>query len=161
LEHPAFAQKLNDSDKKNKRHLIRYLEVLSGDLSYQAKTKESSYDFLILGFDLPKDILHPRIMKRLNDRLDNKDMVGEVRSLHKSGVSWKRLESFGLEYRYLAFYLQNKMSYDEMKEKLFTAICQFSKRQKSWYRRWEKQGRKINWINDFSEAEKLIKKFIK
>lgn len=160
LEHPAFAEKLHESDQKNKRHLIRYIEVLSGDLSYQAKTKDSVYDFLLLGLNLEKEVLHSRILKRIIDRLDNEDMVGEIKRLHQKGVSWKRLEGFGLEYRYISFYLQGKMSYDEMVQKLFIAICQFSKRQKSWYRRWEKQEKKIYWIKDLSEAETLIKKFI-
>jgi len=157
---PAFAQKLNNSDINNKRHLIRYLEVLSGDLSYQAKTRESLYDFLLLGLDIPKEILYPRILKRLEDRLANGVLVDEVKRLHRDGVSWTRLESFGLEYRYVAFYLQDKMEYEEMATKLFTAICQFAKRQKTWYRRWEKQGKKIHWVQDLAEAEGLIKQFI-
>jgi tRNA dimethylallyltransferase len=53
------------------------------------------------------------------------------------------------------------MEYEEMVEKLFTAICQFSKRQRSWYRRWEKQGRRIHWIKNLIEAKKLVKEFIK
>jgi tRNA dimethylallyltransferase len=160
LKNKAFAVKLNNSDKNNKRHLIRYLEVLSGDLSYQAKTKETLYDFLILGLDIPKEILYPRILKRLHDRLEQQDMLGEIKLLHQAGVSWERLEGFGLEYRYLSFYLQDKMTYEEMTEKLFTAICQFAKRQKTWYRRWAKQGKKIHWIKDLSEAQKLIKDFL-
>jgi len=160
LKNKLFAEKLNNSDKNNKRHLIRYLEVLSGDLSYQARTKEAPYDFLILGLDTPKEILCPRILKRLQDRLERQDMSGEVKRLHREGVSWKRLESFGLEYRYLSFYLQNKITYDVMAEKLFTAICQFAKRQKTWYRRWAKQGKKIHWIKDLDEAQRLIKDFL-
>lgn len=160
LEHSAFAQKLNNSDQNNKRHLIRYLEVLSGDLSYQAKTKESDYDFLLLGLDIPKEKLYPRILQRLLDRLKDGALVDEVSRLHAEGVSWKRLEGFGLEYRFVALYLQDKMEYQEMVDKLFTAICQFSKRQKTWYRRWEKQGKKIRWVKDLKEAESLVKKFI-
>jgi len=160
LKNKAFAEKLNNSDKNNKRHLIRYLEVLSGDLSYQAKTKEALYDFLILGLDIPKEILCPRILKRLQDRLEQQDMLGEVKRLHREGVSWERLEGFGLEYRYLSFYLQDKITYEEMTEKLFIAICQFAKRQKTWYRRWAKQGKKIHWIKDLKEAQRLIKDFL-
>lgn len=160
-KHQAFAKKLNNSDRNNKRHLIRYLEVLDGDLSYQAKTAEPLYDFLLLGIDLPKDILRARIRKRLEERLADGVMVDEIKRLHQEGVSWKRLEGFGLEYRYISFYLQGKMEYEEMVEKLFTAICQFSKRQKSWYRRWEKQGKKIHWIKDLEEASGLVEEFIK
>lgn len=160
-EHRAFALKLNHSDQNNKRHLIRYLEVLSGDLSYQAKTKEPLYDFLILGTNIEKEVLHARILQRLQDRLEKQDMIEEIKQLHREGVSWKRLEGFGLEYRYISFYLQDKINYDEMVEKLFRAICQFSKRQKSWYRRWEKQGKKIHWLKDPDEAKKLVAEFIK
>ena len=88
-------------------------------------------------------------------------MVKEVENLHeKRGVSWKRLENFGLEYKFVSKYLQGKLEYDEMVEKLNIAIRQFAKRQMSWFRRWEKQGRKIYWVKDKKQANNLVKKFL-
>ena len=57
----------------------------------------------------------------------------------------EKLEDFGLEYKFISQYLQDKLEYDEMVEKLNIAIRQFAKRQMTWFRRWEKQGKKIDW----------------
>ncbi len=152
---PDFAQKLNNSDKNNPRRLVRYLEILA--LDGRAASKEASpYEFLLLGLDWPDDVLRQRINKRIIDRLDNEDMVGEVERLHAEGVSWKRLTSFGLEYKFITYYLVEKFEYDEMVQKLGEASYRFAKRQKTWFRRWEKQGRKINWVESLPEAEVKI-----
>ena len=86
-------------------------------------------------------------------------MIGEVDRLHNRGLSWKKLEEFGLEYKFIALYLQGKLPYDEMVVKLNLAIYQFAKRQLTWFKRWEKQGAKINWLKDNKQIEKLVKKF--
>jgi len=99
-------------------------------------------------------------MKRIIDRLDNEDMVGEVERLIDEGVSPARLNSFGLEYRHIAWYLEDKLDYDEMIEKLGLATYRFAKRQKTWFKRWEKQGREINWVNNIDEAKKILNKWL-
>lgn len=160
-----FALNLNNSEKNNKRRLIRYIEILSNqNLEKPAEkilTKSGNdYEFLILGLAPEKEILHQRIYKRLIDRLENQDMMGEVGRLHNDGVSWRRLESFGLEYKFLAMHLQGKIDYNEMLEKLFIATRQFAKKQMSWFRRWEKQGAKICWVDGKVEAGRLVKEFV-
>ena len=97
----------------------------------------------------------------MDERLEKEDMVGEVGRLHSEGVSWKRLIGFGLEYKYISLYLTKKLDYDEMLDKLFIAISQFSKKQMTWFRRWEKQGAKIHWVDNKKEADKLIRDFLK
>lgn len=142
--------------------MIRYIEIFSHpQVSPKAEETLSKnggeHEFILLGLEWPKEILHERIYKRIIDRLENQDMIGEVSRLHDSGVTWKRLESFGLEYKFIALYLQEKIDYDQMVEQLFTATRQFAKRQMSWFRRWEKQGAKIHWLKDKREAEQVLK----
>jgi len=157
-----FADKLNNSDKNNKRRLIRYIEICQGGIANPIGFPISeNRHFLLLGLTWPREILKERIYKRLIERLEKENMVGEIKKLHKEGVSWKRLESFGLEYKYISLYLQGKLSYEEMMEKLNIAIRQFAKRQMTWFRRWEKQGKKINWIKDGKETGQLVKQFLK
>ena len=158
-----FADKLNNSDKNNKRRLIRYIEICQGGIANPIGFPISeNRHFLLLGLTWPREILKERIYKRLIDRLEKEDMIGEVKNLHQErGVAWKRLESFGLEYKFISKYLQGKFKYDEMVEKLNIASRQFSKKQMSWFKRWEKQGRKINWVKNEKEAEKLVEKFLK
>ncbi len=152
-----FAKNLNNSDKNNKRRLIRYIEIIEDGETVSKKDKDL-YNFLIIGLKPEKELLKEKIIKRLKERLEKENMLEEVKRLKREGVSWKRLKSFGLEYKYVSQYLLKEISYEEMEEKLASAICQFAKRQNSWFKRWQKQGRKIHWIKDIKEAEKLINK---
>jgi len=157
-----FFSNINNSDLNNKRRLARYLEVLLSEKSFNPKKGNKKYNFLILGLNPERELIKTKIYKRLLDRINNEDMIGEVKRLHKSGVSFERLESFGLEYRFISLFLQNKISEQQLIDRLFTAICQFSKRQMSWFRRWEKNGAQIIWINnDLDEASKNVKDFLK
>lgn len=159
-----FALKLNNSERNNKRRMIRYVEIISATkkgVEHPIGCSTPNRDYLILGLNWPREILCDRIYKRLIERLEKENMVGEVKRLHREGISWKRLESFGLEYKFVSQYLQKKLTYEEMVEKLNIAIRQFAKRQMSWFRRWERQGKKICWIKDFKEADKITKKFLK
>lgn len=145
---PKFFQKIKEADQKNKRRLIRYLEILQTnkvtheDIYHISKPR---YEALVLGLEYSLPVLRQRIKKRLDSRF-KEGMVEEVEHLHNNGLSWERLESFGLEYKYISLYLQNKLSKEEMKKKLEIGSGQFAKRQLTWFRRWEKQGREILWL---------------
>ncbi len=158
--HLEFAKRINNSDKNNKRRLIRYLEIFAGDKKINKKTEHPNFDFIVLGKKISQQKLKDNIYKRLISRLEKEGMVNEIEKLHKDGLSWERLDSFGLEYRYISAYLRKKITYQEMVDKLFIEIRRFSKKQKSWFRRWEKQGRKIIWIKEVKEAERIISNFI-
>lgn len=156
---PKFFANLNNSEVNNKRRLARFLEVLLSENNFSPKKGESRYDFLIFGLSPEREVIKEKIYKRLAKRLEEEDMIGEVERLKKSGVSYKRLESFGLEYRYIAYYLQKKITYQQLVDKLFIAICQFSKKQMSWFRRMEKQGTEILWVEGIEDVKtiKIIK----
>lgn len=157
---PEFARRLNNSDKNNPRRLIRYLEIIERGETVKHQVADSPYDFLILGLTWPDADLRCRIEFRFLERLEKEGLVTEVKELHEAGVSWDRLKSFGLEYRFVSQYLLGELNYQEMVFKLTTAIYRFAKRQKTWFRRWEKQGRKIHWIDGEKEASRLIKKYL-
>ena len=168
-EKPDFAHKLNNSDKNNPRRLLRYLEIIEQEKKHKTEEKiepkknvnKSPYDFLILGLDRDDEEIRNLIIKRIKDRLENEGMVGEVERLYSEGVDWVKLNSFGLEYRFISYFLQEKMNFEEMTEKLGIASYRFAKRQKTWFRRWEKQGREINWLSNLSEAENKIINWLK
>ncbi|MDD3711542.1 MAG: tRNA (adenosine(37)-N6)-dimethylallyltransferase MiaA [Patescibacteria group bacterium] len=153
---PKFFKGLNNSERNNKRRLARFLEVLLSENDFSPKKGEPRYDFLIFGLSPDREVLRERIYKRLIKRLEEEDMIGEVERLKKSGVSYKRLESFGLEYRFIAYYLQKKITYQQLIDKLFIAICQFSKKQMSWFRRSQKQGMDIVWVEGVEEVKNSL-----
>lgn len=152
-----FAQNLNNSDRNNSRRLARYLELADEGRLGEVGKRPAKFDFLLLGTKRPEEELKMRIKQRLIDRLEKQGLVEEVKTLHNKGVSWKRLISFGLEYKHVSWFLMGKMDYDTMVAKLETEICQFAKRQKTWFKRWEGQGAQINWVDGENEAKQLIK----
>ncbi|MFA6306334.1 MAG: tRNA (adenosine(37)-N6)-dimethylallyltransferase MiaA [Patescibacteria group bacterium] len=157
---PKMAAKINDSDSKNKRRLIRYLEILLSDKNFKSGKAEEKYEFLIIGPACSREALKKRIYKRLIYRLEKEKMVDEVKRLRGRGLSFKKLEAFGLEYKFIALYLQGELRYDETAEKLNIAINQFAGRQLSWFRRWQRQGRKINWVKNTGQAVKVVSGFL-
>ncbi len=157
---PEFAQNLNNSERHNKRRLIRYLELaLDGEKEINKKN-EPLYNFLLLGLTWPDEILRERITFRLLERLEKEGLVAEVKRLNQAGLSWQRLQSFGLEYKFVSQHLLGEISYQEMVDKLSIAIYRFAKRQKTWFKRWEKQGANIKWLSEQEEAEKEIRKHL-
>ncbi len=147
-------------DSKNKRRLVRAIEIAKA-LGKIPPTSTSyvdvKYQVLWLGINPPKKNLEKRIKNRLLKRLGT-GMVKEVEKLHKNSVSWKRLDSFGLEYRYVSRYLRGLLSKEEMINQLNTAINQYAKRQMTWFKKYAPETK---WIKSKSEALRLARNFLK
>ncbi len=109
---------------------------------------------LVIGIRCDRNELRRKITLRLQNRLES-GMIDEVQRLHDRGIAWKRLESFGLEYRYISLYLQQKITREEMFQTLNTRIHQFAKRQETWFRRMERCGVRIHWIEGADEDAAL------
>jgi tRNA dimethylallyltransferase len=149
-------ERASSIDPRNKRRIIRALEIIKAIGKVPKLKSEPKYDALYIGIYKEPEILRRKILKRIKDRIKI-GMIEEVKRLHEEEkISWKRLESFGLEYRYISFYLQGKLSYEEMLNKLGTAIFQYSKYQMRWF----SKNKKIHWIKNYKEAEYLVKNFI-
>jgi len=153
---PRRAQNI---DKENRRRLIRALEInikTSKPVPPLSKNPPN-FDILEIGIKREKEELKERIKERLEKRFE-KGMMEEVKELHKEGVSYKRLEELGLEYKYIAKYLQGKLEKGEMKEKLRKEIEHFAKRQITWF----KKDDRIHWLKEKREQQSaaLIKNFL-
>lgn len=101
---------------------------------------------VIIGLMGDRDGIRSRITDRLRQRLDE-GMIEEVDSLIKNGASTRQLLKYGLEYKFVTMYLLGQISKEEMFTKLNTAIHQFSKRQMTWFRKMERDGFVIHWID--------------
>jgi len=109
----------------------------------------------IFGIKGDRDEVRRRITTRLKERLEN-GMVDEVQGLIDEGVSTEQLYKYGLEYRYVMLYLTQHLDYNTMFQKLNTAIHQFSKRQMTWFRKMERAGFEIHWLDlAWCEEEKM------
>lgn len=138
----------NRTDLEDRDRLIRAIELAEYRRGKPEPVQEDNpFKPLIFGVRFDRTELRERIRIRLLQRLDS-GLVEEVAFLHESGITWERLESLGLEYRFTAEYLQGKTdSKDQYVEKLYTAICQFAKRQDTWFRGMERKGVSIHWLD--------------
>ncbi len=124
-------------DQKNKVRLMRAIEIAEALGSVPETVTNPQHDVEWHYLDLDDNVLKKRIHDRLMKRLDN-GMIEEVETLHKEGVSWERLEALGLEYRYLALYLQDKFTKEDMLTQLEFAIWHYAKRQRTWFKKYAK-----------------------
>jgi tRNA dimethylallyltransferase len=148
---PSRANKMNASERNNPVRIIRALEVARSKPAKRAPVHID--EALWIGIQPDKKTLRKKIHDRLHARM-NMGMVAEAKRLHANGLSWKRMESLGLEYRYLAFYLQNKISKAEMLKELEVKIWQYAKRQMTYWRR----NKDIRWFESADKAESWLKK---
>lgn len=137
----------NVTDITDKERTLRAIEIAE----HQSRNKDKKVelpDFKSVNFGIlfERPIIRKRISQRLEQRLDE-GMIDEVKHLLDQGISEEDLLYYGLEYKYLTQYITEQISYDEMFSSLETAIHQFAKRQMTWFRRMEKKGIKINWID--------------
>lgn len=122
-------------DTENKRRLIRAIEIgkQMGTLAC-IKRGEQKYNFEFTYLDFPDEVLKERINQRLEKRL-KAGMIDEVKRLHEEGVTWAKLESFGLEYKYIAQFIQGKIDEETMKEEIRVKSRQYAKRQRTWFKK--------------------------
>ena len=150
----------NRTDLEDSERLIRAIEIERAR-STKDQTQKPDINAVVFGIRWERSTLRQRITVRLKERLEQ-GMIEEVMKLHTAGLAWTKLESFGLEYSFISQYLQRKITFDEMTNKLNTAIHQFAKRQETWFRRMEKKGIVINWLqsNDYSLLKESVMKFL-
>jgi len=144
-------------DPKNSRRLIRAIEVAE-TLGHVPPLSFSPLeaDILFIGVKKEKEELKKLIETRLKKRLQQ-GMLREFERLHEKGISWKRMEDLGLEYRYGARLLEGKITRKEFEEALAKEIAAYAKRQMTWF----KKDPRIVWISDKKEAIRLADGFIK
>jgi tRNA dimethylallyltransferase len=156
----ALLQKLDprraaNIEKENPRRLVRAIEIAKAIGQSPLPTLEQKYDVLWLGINPPQETLYKNIHTRLLDRI-TQGMVVEAQKLHTNGLSYKRMDALGLEYRSLSQLLQNKVSKEEFVTGLERAIQHYAKRQIRWFKR----NKEIHWVSGKTEALRLAKEFL-
>ena len=146
-------------DLSSKKRLIRAIEIAEY-LKYNKLeiVERPEIKPIIFGLKNKVEITRSNILKRLDTRLQN-GMIEEVQNLLVQGISKEILIFYGLEYKFIVSYLSGELSFDELKMKLGIAICQFAKRQNTFFRKMEKDGVLINWL-DASAPLNLLKQQI-
>ena len=154
---PEFLKRVDITQDKR---IIRAIEIA---LSPQAEPihAEPLDNPLVIAPYYPRKTVRERIEIRLDERL-KLGLVEEVRMLHQNGVSWEKLDWFGLEYRYVSRYLKNELTFDQLRTELLAKIRHFCKSQDIWFRKMEREGIAIHWIpeGDTTTAESLVARWL-
>ncbi len=135
----------NTTDLLDRERVIRAIEIAEFHGEDSSPSPFPKLKAAVFGIRWPREVLRRRITERLGQRM-NQGMIEEVKNLRQAGVSFEKMYDYGLEYRYVAMYLQGQMNKNDMFQKLNSAIHQFAKRQETWFRRMERQGIRINWV---------------
>ena len=147
----------NETDLGNRKRIIRAIEIAT----YQSRHPETEAEVkdlhsLVLGIKYDRASRRERITKRLEMRLDT-GLVEEVERLLDRGITPERMDYYGLEYRFVTRYIMKEINYDEMFNRLNTAIHQFAKRQMTYFRGMERRGVSIHWLDGRLAMEEKIK----
>lgn len=139
-------------DPHNKRRLVRALEIIDALGSVpELERKDMVYDALIIGIEADDAALKERIEKRL-DRALQGGLIEETKKLHESGVSWQRMDEFGLEYRLAGRFIRGEIDEKTMREEMLRELWQYVKRQRTWFKR----NQDIKWF-DMDDTETILK----
>jgi tRNA dimethylallyltransferase len=148
----------NITDIDTRKRVIRAIEIEHFNRNLRKQSGEfPKFRSLVVGILFDRESRRKRITERLKQRLES-GMVDEVKQLIEQGINIETLIYYGLEYKFITFYLTGKISYQELVRDLEIAIHQFAKRQMTWFRGMERRGIKINWINGELQMEEKVGK---
>ena len=154
-------------DVHNTTDLIIKERMIKAILIAEQKSSMSGNDNLelvsfVIGIKDDRDVIKKNITERLNHRLQN-GMIEEVEALVQSGISYEKLDFFGLEYKFIGQHIKGELNYNDMFQKLNSSIHKFAKRQMTWFRKMEKEGININWVKRGQEEYiyPLIEEYLK
>ena len=144
------SRRAKNIDRHNPVRLVRAIEIAKalgkvptakeqGDASRFTARRRLAVTWI--GLNPGDSVLRAKIHTRLLQRI-KAGMVQEAKRLHAGGLSYKRMHELGLEYRYLALFLQKKISRREMLQQLENRIWDYSKRQKMYWKR----NQDIKWV---------------
>ncbi len=149
---PNLQEKL---DKTSTKRIIRAIEI---DYFLQSNPipvlKKPNINPVLFGIDISRNERRDKISRRLKERLEN-GMIEEVQKLQQK-ISNEDIKYYGLEYLFITEYLEKKYDFNELFRRLEVAIHQFSKRQMTWFRKMEKDGYTIHWINHMISLEQKL-----
>ena len=147
----------NITDTEQRKRLVRAIEIAEHYQEHpEINTTYPELHYIIFGIRFDRDSRRERITARLKERLKG-GMIEETQTLMDMGISEEKLVYYGLEYKYLAWYLNGRLSYDEMFLQLNTAIHQFAKRQMTWFRKMEREGMTIHWLDGYLPLEEKLR----
>ncbi|WP_027470397.1 tRNA (adenosine(37)-N6)-dimethylallyltransferase MiaA [Saccharicrinis fermentans] len=148
----------NTTEVDTKKRAIRAIEIETYYQSHpEIEVELPELRPLIIGVHIDREKRREKITQRLRSRL-KEGMVEEVKRILEAGVNAEDLLYYGLEYKYLTLYVMGELSFEQMFERLNIAIHQFAKRQMTWFRKMERNGFQIHWVDANDSIEDRLSK---
>ena len=147
---------------ETRKQIMRNIEIIKNEDSGSGFKLEPMRDHaIVFATQVDTQLLREKIKQRLIQRIDG-GMIEEVEHLIDNGLPLQRLEYFGLEYKFIGRFLKSEITKEELIATLTTSIRKFAKRQRTWFRRMEKRGITINWIDphDYPRLKELVNRYI-
>ncbi len=151
-------KRAKEIDKNNKRRIIRAIEITTELGEVPKKKSPSKYNTLKIGIKTDNNALKNKIENRLSKTI-KRGLIKETKNLRESlGLSWKRIDELGLEYRIVGKFLRKEILRGEMEQEMKNKLWQYAKKQKTWFKR----DKKIEWfaLSETEKAEKRVKEFL-
>lgn len=142
-------------DISNKRRVIRAIEILNATGNLKLESSPPNFDFLQIGILVPRDKLNQRIIQKI-EAMYKEGLVKETKILLNKDYDINLPAMSVLGYQHIYKYLKNKITLKQALELMVQSTKRFAKRQMTWF----KKDKRINWITNYSKAEKLIQKFL-
>jgi tRNA dimethylallyltransferase len=150
----------NSTDIENEKRAVRAIEIEEYYLTHpEIDTGMPDIQSLVVGVKFDRLSRRKRITNRLRQRF-KEGMLDEVQLLLDRGLTPEQLTYYGLEYKFMTQHLTGQITYQEMFEGLNVAIHQFAKRQMTWFRRMEKQGFEIHWLDGYMPLDEKVEKIL-
>ncbi|WP_128547126.1 tRNA (adenosine(37)-N6)-dimethylallyltransferase MiaA [Larkinella soli] len=150
------------ADTSTRKRLIRAIEIARHLARHPDTAPDRVFplpETLVFGIDLPVEVRRERITRRLHDRLRN-GLIEEVQGLLDRGIPAEKLIFYGLEYKFITQYLQGELDRPTMTARLETAIHQFAKRQMTFFRKMERDGLPIRWLDGLAPTARLADEIV-
>ena len=154
---PEAMEIISSNDKKR---IIRVLEIYHStgktktQIVAESRKHGVKYDYIVFAINIDREKLYERINKRVDIMLEN-GLIGEVNNLTKKYNKFPTAMQ-GLGYKEVVEYLENKISKDEMIEKIKQETRRYAKRQLTWFRK----NKEIIWLDGLKTAEENVKKIL-
>jgi len=142
------------TDIKNKRRVIRALEVWLGEGNRPSKTPPD-FDVLKIGIKLPQDQIYKNIEQRIH-RLDWNTLIKETKKLIRTKLDFSSNPLTATYYRPIRDFIEERATKDQTIAKLIQGDKNYAKRQLTWF----KKDPQIHWVTTLHQAEQLVQKFL-
>lgn len=155
---PVAMKKISENDKKR---IIRVLEIYhktgktKTEQELESRKSEIKYNYKLFAITMDRQVLYEKIEKRV-DKMIEQGLIDEVQGILNKYQKFPTAMQ-GLGYKEVVEYLENKITKEEMVQKIKKETRHYAKRQLTWFRK----NKNIIWLNGENSIENNIDIMIK